>query len=307
MGNINGFRVVLLLTPPLFFLFPVGVLTFVLERISRALLLEQTRRDWRNDNSASITLYGPTSTGSNNLTNTDITIRTNQAPTLAIIGICCLSFVVSIIGVCGIWEMRRVEGTPNHQRAWTWAMFISNVVMLGASTGVLGYATSVQSSERGWQRYEDVGKDGQVFTRETWVCQIKKLYPAESWAEAKATRLLLISLIIASATVLVSLWMLVHERGGLKWLIGGKGRYGGFESAYEMHPIGPSVPYAFQRAPQWSPQPSQQWSPASGQQWVLQSHQQAPQQPYLQASQQSVGHRNDQTPDVKVGEQAVFR
>jgi hypothetical protein len=157
MGNLNGCHFVLLLSPPLFFLFPMGVLTFALERISRSLFLEQTRRNWRNGNSASITVYGPTSTGSNNFTNTDITIRTNQAPTLAILGICCLSFLVSAIGVCGIWEMRRVEGTPRHQRAWTWAMFISNVVMLGASAGVLGYASSVQSSEKGWQRYEDVG------------------------------------------------------------------------------------------------------------------------------------------------------
>jgi tryptophan-rich sensory protein len=101
MGNPNGCRVVLLLTPPLFLLFPVGVLIFALERISKALILEQTQRDWRSG-SYKITVYGPTSTGSNNLTYTDVTFRTNEAPTLAILGICCLSLIVSAIGVFGI-------------------------------------------------------------------------------------------------------------------------------------------------------------------------------------------------------------
>jgi hypothetical protein len=325
MGNPNGCRVVLLLTPPLFLLFPVGVLIFALERISKALILEQTQRDWRSG-SYKITVYGPTSTGSNNLTYTDVTFHTNEAPTLAILGICCLSFIVSAIGVFGIWELRKVEGTAGHQRKWAWTMLLSNVVMVGASAGVLGYASSVQSSERSWPKYEDVGKDEQRFTRETWACQIDKFYPDESWAKAacgtaKATRFLLIPMAVSSAIVLVSLWVLVRDRGGLKWLGGGKGRYGGFKSVYELQPTVSSAPYAFQAAPQgtpqpfqqwpqqphhqWAPQPYQQWPQQPYQQWPQQPYQQAPQQPDSQPSQQPASH--DQAPDIKTSQQVVFR
>jgi hypothetical protein len=201
-------------------------------------------------------------------------------------------------------------------------MLISNVVMVGASAGVLGCASSVQSSERSWPKYEDVGKDEQRFTRETWACQIDKFYPDESWAKAacgtaKATRFLLIPMAVSSAIVLVSLWVLVRDRGGLKWLGGGKGRYGGFKSVYELQPTASSAPYAFQAAPQgtpqpfqqwpqqphhqWAPQPYQQWPQQPYQQWPQQPYQQAPQQPDSQPSQQPASH--DQAPDIKTGQQ----
>jgi hypothetical protein len=196
-------------------------------------------------------------------------------------------------------------------------MLISYLVMTGASAGILGYTTSVQSSEKGWQRHEDVGKAGQVFTRETWACQIEKFFPDESWAgaacgTAKATRLLLIPMILASVLGLVSLLFLVRYRGGIKWLNGGKGRYGGFDTAYELQPTGPSPPYAFQAAPQWSPQPfqhwapapGQQWAPAPGQQWTPAPSQQWTPQPYQQAP-LPVGLAEGS--DAKQGQQIRFR
>lgn len=279
MRNPNGCRVVLLLIPPLFLLLPIGVLTLILERISSRLLLAQTDRNLRSG-AYEITLYGPTSTGSSDFTNTDVTLRINQSPTLAILGVCMISYIVSGLGAFGIWELRRVEGTATHQRAWSWIIFVSNLVMIGAGVGVLGYASSVQSSEKGWQRYEDVVKDEQKFTRETWACQIDKFYPNQNWAgpacgTAKATRLLLIPMAVASLLAMISLHILVRDRGGLKWLFGGKGRYAGFDSIYEMQPTTPSTPYIAQPVPQWTPQPAQQWAAQPIQQWAPQPTPQA--------------------------------
>ncbi|KAH7082621.1 hypothetical protein BKA63DRAFT_135501 [Paraphoma chrysanthemicola] len=308
MRNLNGFRVVLLLIPPLFLLLPAGVIALVLERITNSLILAQTQRDWRSG-SYDITVYGPTSTGSNDFTNKDFNLRIDNAPTLAILGICILVYIVSAIGVFGIWELRRVEGTSRHQRVWTWLIFVSNLIMIGASAGVLGYASSVQSNTKGWERYEDVGKGDQEFTRETWACQIDKFYPDQSWAgiacgTAKATRYMLIPMAVSSALVLASLWVLVRDRGGLKWLVGGKGRYGGFQNVYELRPTSPgaqrTAPAVPQYAPQpayWPAQPTYQWQPHQVQPWPQQIYQQAQQPPMLPVQQ----------PPAKSTEQVVFR
>lgn len=310
MRNLQGGRLVLLITPPLLLLLPIGVLIFALERISRSLFFDQTARSFRNGGDT-ITVNGPTTTGSSNATDVDITIgRTNQTPTITILGICVLSYVVCAIGTFGTWELRKVEGTSRHQRAWGWLVLVANIIMIGASAGVLGYASSVQSSDGGWQRYEDVGRDDPFWTRETWACQIDKFFPSSGWAgsacgTAKAARFLLIALIVASLLTLVSLWVLVRERGGLKWLNGGKGRYGGFDNVYELQPTAPNGQYAFHPAPQWSPQPYQQWPPQAYQQWAPGPGQQWPQQPLQQAPQPSLspGHNSD----LKTGQGVVFR
>lgn len=309
MRNPNGCRVVLLLIPPLFLLLPIGVITFVLERISNSLILAQTQRDWRSG-SYDITVYGPNSTNANDFTNKDISLRINQAPTLAILGICILVYIVGAIGVFGIWELRKVEGTSRHQRIWSWIIFVSNLVMIAASAGVLGYASSVQSSEKGWQRYEDVGKDDQEFTRETWACQIDKFYPDQGWAgaacgTAKATRLLLIPMAVSSALVLVSLWILVRDRGGLKWLVGGKGRYGGFQNVYELRPTSPGAQRIVHPAPQWVPQQPAYWPAQPVYQWPSQPVQPWPQQAYHQGPQQPMS--TAQQPVAKSAEQVVFK
>lgn len=87
----------------------------------------------------------------------------------------------------------------------------------------------------------------------------------------KATRFLLLAMAIFSLLVLGSLWVIIRQRGGFEWLWGGKGRYAGFNAAYELQQGGPPGPYApgphAQGPPQWAPQPYypvqpvQQWGP----------------------------------------------
>lgn len=50
----------------------------------------------------------------------------------------------------------------------------------------------------------------------------------------KATRFCLIPLAIAALLTIAAVWKLINDRGGIKWLFGGKGRYGGFDSVYEL-------------------------------------------------------------------------
>jgi len=54
--------------------------------------------------------------------------------------------------------------------------------------------------------------------------------------EQKAARFMLIPLAISSALVILCTWMLIHVRGGVKWLFGGKGRYAGFDNIMELQP-----------------------------------------------------------------------
>ncbi|KAH8723468.1 hypothetical protein GQ44DRAFT_314814 [Phaeosphaeriaceae sp. PMI808] len=302
MHNRNGFRIIPLVTPSLFFLFPVCIITFALERVSKSLIYSQTQRNFRNGN-LEILLYGPTSTGSTDLAEKEITLHFDLASRYAILGTCSLALLVSVIGVFGIWELRRVEGTARHARVWSWVVVISNVVMIGVSVGILGYMSSVQSSEKRWQRYEDVGKDDQEFTRETWACQVADFYTRENWAgpacrTAKTVRYMLIPMAISAALALVSLSVLVRDRGGLKWLVGGKGRYAGFDDAYEMQPTPPNASYVVQTTPQWAPQQYQQWSPVPAQNWAQQPIQPIP---------QPVPGSHVQEPDAKTGQQHVFK
>jgi hypothetical protein len=183
MRNSNGCRVILLLVPALILLFPVAVLTFVLERISKSLFFEHTFRNFRSG-AYEITLNGPNSTASADSASTNVTFRIDHAPTLAILGVCVVAYVVSAIDVFGIWELKKVEGTSGHQRMWAWVAFVSNLIMAGISLGVFGWASSLEGSSKGWQSYDDVQKQDQEFTRETWSCQIDRFYPSERWAGA---------------------------------------------------------------------------------------------------------------------------
>lgn len=104
----------------------------------------------------------------------------NLKPTAAILVIVVVSLIVSGLSMCGVWELRRVEGTNAHQRSWAWFTILFNLIVVGASFGVLGWASVIQGRE-GWEGYEDIGLGGE-FTRETWVCQIDHFYPRQSWA-----------------------------------------------------------------------------------------------------------------------------
>jgi hypothetical protein len=301
MRDDSACRAILLFTPPLLLQFPIAVLILALERISRSLLPSESSRNFRSGD-YQITLPSPTF---NNATDVDIPLRLNPSPSYLVFGLCCLSYLVSAIGVFGIWELRKVEGTPGHQRVWSWLILTSNTILVGASLGILGYTSSVVNNETGWSSTGDIGRRPR-WTKETWACQIDEYFPSSGWAgsacgTAKATRYLLIALAVASVLVLVSLWAVVKRRGGFKWLMGGKGRYAGFEDAYHMQPPGGHAAYRGQAAPQWGTQ-TYQHMPGPYQQWPQQG--QAYEQP-LHQPQQMVA--NSQPQDAKPEQTVFFR
>jgi hypothetical protein len=52
---------------------------------------------------------------------------------------------------------------------------------------------------------------------------------------------MLIPLAISSALILVCTGLLIRDRGGAKWLLGGKGRYAAFDNVMELPHQGPVV------------------------------------------------------------------
>ncbi|KAF3041360.1 hypothetical protein E8E12_008294 [Didymella heteroderae] len=262
-------RTVLLLASTVLLLFPVSVLVFILERISKSLLLEQTGRDWRGGGYL-IYLNGPNATDPSPTARTAVNMDINNAPSWAILGVCAAAYIVCALDAFGIWELRKVEGTYGSQRVWAWTASVGNILLFGLCLGIFGWATSVQNSE-GWQSYEDVQRQNEEYTRETWACQIERFYPKEGWAgaacgTAKATRFLLLPMAVFALLVLGSLWVIIRQRGGIKWLLGGKGRYAGFDNAYELQQGARQGPYApapyAQGPPQWAPQPYYPVQPA---------------------------------------------
>jgi hypothetical protein len=258
MSESNGCRTIILLAPALFFLFPVAALISILERISKSLLYDHLLRSFRTGE-FQLLLSRPGGGPA-----IEITLGINSIPVLVILGICMLAYTVTIISAAGIWQLKKVEGTVAHERTWVWVVLLSNIIMMGASLAGFGYATSVQASDGTWRSYEDAGVLGQELTRETWACQIHKIFPSEDWAGStcatdQAMRYLLLPMAVAALTVLGSLWVLVRRRGGLTWVFGGQGRYAGFRGAYELQPQGQAVPYAGAPTGQWTQQPGQQW------------------------------------------------
>jgi hypothetical protein len=290
MGNPNGCRVLLLLLPPLLLLFPLAALTNILESISKNAFYDSLDRNVRSG-AFQVVLSRPGGTASDDTT---VTIDIIDGPIYVILGLCMLGYLVSLLSAAGIWQLRRTEGTAGHERMWTWIVSLSNVIMLGASLGVFGYVTSVQNSDSSWRSYEDVGRDGQEHTRETWACQISRFYPERDWAgtacgTTKAMRFLLIPMAVAAVLVFGSLWVLVRARGGVKWMFGGKGRYAGFANVYEMQAPGPPSHYHGPQGQQWIQQPGQQWvGQPMQQQWVPQPYQQWAPQPVQQSGPQVV-------------------
>jgi len=183
MRNLSGCRLVFLLAPAVLLLFPVSVLIFALERISKSLLLEHTYRNIRSGASV-ITVNGRNNTSSTGVSDVDVAMHIDNAPSLAILGVCVAAYIVCAIDAFGIWELKKVEGTYGHQRVWAWSAAIGNILLVALSLGVFGWVTSLQSSNSGWQSYDDVRKQDQEFTRETWSCQIERFYPGEGWASA---------------------------------------------------------------------------------------------------------------------------
>jgi hypothetical protein len=290
-------RLFLLILPPLL-LFALAAIITILDRISKNALYSNLTRNMRTG-AFEVHLMGHTTTH-------DVTLNIDSGPTYAILGTCIIGYFVVALGVAGVWQLRRVEGTAGHDRMWAWMMFIANIVMIGAALGSFGYASSVQSGDKGWEGVDSVWDDGGAHTKETWSCEISRVDPNQQWAPrtcstAKAVRFTLIGLAIAAMLVFGSLWVLVRARGGLKWVFGGKGRYAGFQSVYEMLTpagsyVGPppmGTQWVQQPGQQWHGQPVQQWSgqqymPQPYQQWGPQPIQQWPGQPVQQGSAQPV-------------------
>lgn len=65
---------------------------------------------------------------------------------------------------------------------------------------------------------------------------------------------MLIPVIAASLLAMVAVWFAVKPRGGTSWLFRGQGRYGGFQSVYEMGPQGQPPQYQY-APPQFHPMP----------------------------------------------------
>ncbi|EUC33859.1 hypothetical protein COCCADRAFT_36413 [Bipolaris zeicola 26-R-13] len=279
MPKSNGCRTLLLLIPPLLFLFPTAALISILERISKNTFYSNLQRSFRT---GAFQLVLPRPGGGPDI---GLSLDFNHAPILVILGICVIAYAVTVLSAAGIWQLKKVEGTSRHERVWVWVVLIANVIMIGVSLGGFGYATSVQASDGTWRDYEDAGRPDQELTRETWACQIHSLFPGEGWAgtacgTSQAMRYLLLPMAVAAMAVLGSLWVLVRGRGGLKWLFGGKGRYAGFRGAYELQPQEQGTVYSGPLPPvQWQGQQGQQWAPQAYQPYGQQLYGQQPAQP----------------------------
>ncbi|KAJ4350007.1 uncharacterized protein N0V89_008628 [Didymosphaeria variabile] len=291
----HNLRVFLCLTPSLLVLAFSGLI-IVLERITQSLLRSHTTRNFR-DGSAGITSPG-----------TDLTVNEDYAPTWALLGVGVLGALFACMSAAGMWELRRVDGRRGAgQRIWCWGVLCMNAVMLGVSVGVLAWASSLQAAQSGVNMKED-----KAYSRETWLCRIDALYTDQDWAAsacgtAKSTRFMLIPVAIGSILAIIAVWFAAKPRGGTSWLVGGKGRYGGFQSVYEMGPQGP--PPQYQHAPpQFYPMsqahPQQQGNPQPGYAMPPQGFRPEPYQPppgsYAPAPQMQKG-------GAVVGDPALFR
>lgn len=285
MAMSSSCRIFLLLFPTIFLLLPISVAAFILERVTNSIILGQTTRDWRTGAYEIVLPGAGTSTSDIN-----IPLDVNQGPTFAVVGVCALAYIVLALDLFGIWELRKVMGTAGHERMWCWIVIVGNILLVALSLGIFGYIGSVQDSEPSWNSINDLARDTGEFTKETYACEIDKLYPGQGWAgtacgTAKSTRFLLIPLAISALLVIVSVFLIIRSRGGVKWLLGGKGRYAGFASVYEMQPAGQYPPHNGQPMPQWTSQPYPQWPPQQvqygqvqpvyvPQQWAGQQYQQ---------------------------------
>ncbi|KAF2748254.1 hypothetical protein M011DRAFT_466669 [Sporormia fimetaria CBS 119925] len=289
MGTPTGLRTLFLIIPPLVLLLPISIILFALDRLAHAFFIAQAGYSWRAS-SHTFTFYGPLTTGAPVSEYAYITISmfVNNAATKAYIILSIAGALVATVGMCTVWELRRVEGTARHDRLWAWVGGLLNLIFMGACVGVFGWVTGTQSGE-GWKSYEDVSsRFVQRYTRETWVCQIDEFFPRQGWAGkacgvAKATRFLLLVVAFSALLTLVSIAVLVHDRGGVKWLFGGKGRYGGFDNVYEMKH---EVSTTYYGSPPQRPMQQQPQAPMQQQhQAPMQQQQQAPIQQPPQAQQ----------------------
>ena len=162
-------RVFLLLLPTVLLQLPFSALIVILERVTRSLFVSHTTRDYFRSGARGFTVPG-----------TDIAVDDDPAPTLAFLGVSVLGLLLACLSAAGMWELRRVDGMRGAgQRTWCWGVLAMQAVVLGNSIGVLAWASALQSSQEGANL-----RTGREYTRETWVCEIGKLYAdRQDWAE----------------------------------------------------------------------------------------------------------------------------
>lgn len=158
-------RTALYLSPSLLVL-ASSALLIILERVTTSLFRSHTSRDFR--------------TGTPGLSDTDLVVNQDYAPTWALLGAAVLGVLLSCFSAAGMWELRRVDATRGAgQRVWCWGVVGMNAVLLGVSVGVLGWTSGLQAAQSG---ADLTVAGGGEYTRETWVCRIDALYKDEGWA-----------------------------------------------------------------------------------------------------------------------------
>lgn len=264
----RGKRLFLLLIPPTLFTIPISLLVFLLDRIASSLTSSNL---YRNRYTGAASFQRPD-------TNTDaiVPIYTYTTPTSAIIGTCVIALGVGVLSWGGIYELRKKQGASRrYERAWAWFVIVCNILGVALCIGVLVWTSVVIGGEDGWTRKEDLrggndetfrsgsSRDAQRLTRETWSCSLSGIFGADAgWTGSvcglsKATRFLLIPLALSLLLTLFSVYILARDRGGVKWLFGGKERYNAFDNIYEMNgdhdPRAGPTPY--QPPPMYYPYP----------------------------------------------------
>jgi len=262
----SGARRTLLLFLPIALLLSTAIAITLLERISKNTFHSHLSRNQR-DGAFELDLRGQNVSQDTTVTQMDV----KDGPIYALLALCMLAYGVCALSAAGMWQLRRVQDTAGHERAWVWGVGVGNVVLGAAGVATFVYSTSVQAGEKTWMGYRDVGVAGQEHTRETWVCGIQEFFPREDWAGQtcgmqKGMRFLVLGLVGAAVLVLGSVAVVVRGRGGWKWVGGGRGRYAGFQGVYEMQSPGVAVPYVGAQGGQWMPQagqgqPVQHWVP----------------------------------------------
>lgn len=176
----SGLRTFLLLLAPLFLLV-ASVLVLALELLSIKLFNAHTTRE-RPYSGRMITLYGPTEAGVSpaDYQLIDVDINYRVTPMIAYLCVAVFAGFISCLDACAVWELKKVEGSPRHQRGWSWFTLIANTLVVAVSVGVLAWA-SVLIGNEGWKGYEDVVKEDQKWTKETWICQINRFFPEQDW------------------------------------------------------------------------------------------------------------------------------
>ena len=252
-------RRTLLLFLPIVLVFSIAIAITFLERVSKSTFRSHLSRNQR-DGAFELDLAGQNASQDMMITVTQFDVK--NGPIFALLALCMLAYGVGALSAAGMWQLRRVQDTAGHERAWVWGVGVGNVVLGAAGIAAFAYSTSMQASEKMWTSYQDVGVAGQEHTRETLVCGIQEFFPKEDWAGQtcgmqKGMRFLVLGLIGAAVLVLGSVAVVVRGRGGWKWVRGGKGRYAGFQGVYEMQSPGVSVPYVGAQGGQWMHQTGQ--------------------------------------------------